>query len=431
MPVFTVTCKECKSQLKSPKPIRGGTVLTCPKCGVMFAAPKPVEPAAVDDVEVVEDDYEVIEDEPKKAAKPAKSAVAEERRPKRMARPKPKKSPVGLIIGLAVGAVCLVGLVFGGIWGYKKLTAGPGDVVAVVDGEAPVLAGADLDAMLKTPLGAYFELAFNNMPQLTKYKRSMKQEPKDILNKVAFSFGGPSDPQVLVALQGKSSFSKDQLAEAFQAKSTSVGGKSVYETKTGNENTEIYFPSSRMVVFTGGPNATVDKALRSSGRAMPAGVAEMHKRASAQHLWAIVDFKNPQVADMIKNAGTMPGVPAGNSEDMAKVKGMFFAAKFTPTDAEITIGLLASDAATASALSDKSKQDAEKMKSGAGLAVAFLPAEAKSLMQELLETMATSADGNFVLTTAKVKMATLEPIVQSVANKTSLMPPPPGSRGPR
>ena len=45
MAVFSVTCKECRTILKSPKPIPAGAVLTCPKCKVMFAAPA-AKPAA-------------------------------------------------------------------------------------------------------------------------------------------------------------------------------------------------------------------------------------------------------------------------------------------------------------------------------------------------------------------------------------------------
>src|SRR5438270_73240 len=63
MPVHTVKCPECRTTLKSSRPIPAGKLLTCPKCDVLFAAPKPVvlDAEVIEEVEVVED-VDVIED---------------------------------------------------------------------------------------------------------------------------------------------------------------------------------------------------------------------------------------------------------------------------------------------------------------------------------------------------------------------------------
>src|SRR5439155_16072881 len=84
MPAHTVKCPECRTTLKSSKPIPAGKLLTCPKCDVLFAAPKPVvlDAEVIEEVEVVEDvdvveDVEVLDDDapPRKPArKPAAAA---------------------------------------------------------------------------------------------------------------------------------------------------------------------------------------------------------------------------------------------------------------------------------------------------------------------------------------------------------------------
>ena len=60
--IFTVKCPECRTTLKSSRPIPAGKLLTCPKCDVLFAAPKPVvlDAEVIEEVEVVED-VDVVE----------------------------------------------------------------------------------------------------------------------------------------------------------------------------------------------------------------------------------------------------------------------------------------------------------------------------------------------------------------------------------
>src|SRR5690349_18665285 len=82
---YTIHCPECRTPLKSSRPIPAGKLLECPKCQVLFAAPAPrakpkpqPDDDIIEDVEVVEDvevieDVEVVDDEP---ARPAARAGA-------------------------------------------------------------------------------------------------------------------------------------------------------------------------------------------------------------------------------------------------------------------------------------------------------------------------------------------------------------------
>lgn len=147
MPVYNLTCPECRATLRTGKPIVAGTVLDCPKCGVMFPAPKAT--AREEAVAAVE-----VDDAP--PLRQARNRISDHMRPRRKFRPKRKSSNQGLVIGIGVAAVVLVLLAGLGILGYKLLSGGKKgnsrpDVQWAAEGrpvvgqQAPDILGEDLD----------------------------------------------------------------------------------------------------------------------------------------------------------------------------------------------------------------------------------------------------------------------------------------------
>src|SRR5262245_5887311 len=177
MPVYSITCPDCKTALKTSKPIPQNTILDCPKCGVMFPAPAPqvkqtvpasrpghddvevIEDAEViDDAEVIEDvevideeeGFEVVEDEPKKPRR-ARAARDEDDdddapRPKKKPRPRRKRSNNNLVIGIAVAVGVVVLLGGAGFLAYKLLSGG-GDALAYMPSDTTVVAGIKFGAL--------------------------------------------------------------------------------------------------------------------------------------------------------------------------------------------------------------------------------------------------------------------------------------------
>ena len=202
MAAYSVVCPECRTSLKTPKPIAPGTPLECPNCQVMFAAPKP-RPAArpsarpagrpagkpsaftpplhrdqigddvVEDVEVVDDvevidDVEVVDDDApprrKKAPPPARRKPVNrgievvdddedddfDDRPKRKFKAKRKSgSNKGLVIGLVVLGVLVV---LGGAGGlaYWLLAGGAGEEpLAYLPADTQIVAGVNFGSLIK------------------------------------------------------------------------------------------------------------------------------------------------------------------------------------------------------------------------------------------------------------------------------------------
>jgi hypothetical protein len=293
---FNIACPECKTTLKSSKPIAAGKIITCPKCSVMFPAPavKPKPVAVPAGVDVVEDDdefgdVEIIEDPPKKkeAPKPTPKAPGDDR-PKSKRR---KKSNAGLIIGLCAGLIGLAAFATSAFFAVRWLLKENNDPVAYLPPKPAIMMSIDVGKLADSPLGPIIEPLVGG-GEYGKYCQDMGSTVKAQLDRFVFGMGQVrpgNQPPVSVVYVSKSGFDRQKLSQAFGATAQTFGGRSVYQTGSGAAARSIVF-SSKVAAVIGGPVSDAEDVVRTAGRNSPPTIFEdMLKRVSGGHFWMITD----------------------------------------------------------------------------------------------------------------------------------------------
>lgn len=426
MSLFNIACPECKTTLKSSKPIPAGKVITCPKCSVMFPAPaaKPKPKPVAVGVDVVEeddgfDDVEIIDDKPKKkpeAVKPVPKAPGGDR-PRR--KGKRKKSPIGLIIGLTAGLVGFAAFIAAAFFGVKWLLSENNDPIAYLPPKPMLMISIDVERLSETSLGPVLE-PLVGAGEFSKYCQEMNSTTKAQLSKWALGIGSPRPNvpgAVSVVYRCKSPIDRQKFSKAFSASPQTFGGRSVYQTGSGLAARTLVF-SSVVGAVIGGPPGEAEDVVRTAGRNAPPTIfAEMVKRVSDGHAWIVTD------GTMTSEGGSVyQSSPQGIRDSIAHSRCMGIEMSLVGDTIESKTYLLM-DGAPAAA---KFVEDAKKIGDSSGIAITgFKPSSPST----------ASASDALATLTESYKAADLINAIGAMSRLASLMTGPPqppgGGRGGR
>ncbi len=433
MPVFSVTCNECRATLKSSKPIPPGKTITCPKCGVMFAAPKAAAPApavkkkiveVMDDVEILEEDeVEIFDDEPTKTKAGGRPKVDEGARGRRRSG-KPKRqrmSTTALILVLAGGVLGLGAFGLAGVLVWKYVLNAQSDLIAYVPADSGVVGGIDLGRVMNdTSLGPLVESLLGNVQQWRTYGQETQQGPKQFLDKWVITFAGVGEKGTMT-LTCKSKIEQPKAVKAFNAKAPiTVGGQEVFPFDATASSYRALFTPKTVSIFE---KAASEDSIAQMGKCKPSDVmATMITKAAANHAWVVID-----PASFIKTAlagmgAAMPALPNNASADEIKCIGVWV--KVVDSDANVTLQIQMRNVPAKAPDVQKATADIK------GQLTAFTPlvsAAYVTLFSELVSTIAVTTSGDCMIVKAKLKMATLTPIIQEAARESEYFKPP-GSR---
>ncbi|MBX7102501.1 MAG: hypothetical protein K1X57_00365 [Gemmataceae bacterium] len=410
MAVFTISCPECKANLKSPKPVPAGKVITCPKCQVMFSAPAP-KPVAAGGVELIEEDDDIITEGVEMVEEPKKAPPKKEARPSRPKGKKKPKSNAPLIIGLAAGLVVVVGLAFGGIFLVKFLMAENLDPVAYIPDKSPFVMGADVNRLATTPVGPLLEQLIAGSP-LAAYGQAVGTSPKNIIEK--FVMGTNPRPGFLptqsIVMTSKTPFDKAKLTTALGGSPAVFGNRPVIQS--GQNPAQINaVVGSRVVAIVLGPQSEAEDAVRTAGRNRTDGsIAEVAAKASQADVFVVMNPTAPGMADMIKGGPMIPGVPKPDGDALLAMKCIGAWANFSSSELEIRAAVVFFDANAAKSAAEEGKKQVEQLKSSPG---AFPP--------EVGETATVTLNEKTVEYSARIKMSTVESGMKQMEPLLALM----------
>jgi hypothetical protein len=485
MPAYSLNCPECRTTLKSARPIPAGKLLECPKCQVLFAAPapkpkpRPKDDDVIEDVEVV-DDVEVIEDvevveeaparrgagraAPPKPARTARKAAAdpgfevvddedEDDQPKRRPRPKRKSGGnKGLVIGLVAAAVLLV-LGAGGGLAYWLMSGGSDDPIAYVPADSQIVFGADGQALLNSSFGPQLEQLLNSpvLAQFTKYKQDTKAQNRDLFQRVVVSMR-PQDPgsKGNVIIKSGVPWDAAKLAAAFgNPTKKSVGGYSAYQVPLGAGSATVLTPHKSVAVVAEMTDDKLGPTLKGKS-ALIGDMATLTAKVSNSTVWfvAVPDAANREQFQAGMNAA-MAANPAGQAllPVMRQAKGFALWATLTGGEVEFKVGMLMPDAAAAQQAATTLQTESKKSTNDPAqkMMMALMPAPVKTLVDEMTASQQFTADGALAVMSAKCQLASLQSAIGEAAKMATMfggpgaapMPPqPPGAppaapQGPR
>ena len=460
MPAHTVKCPECRTNLKSSRPIPVGKLLTCPKCDVLFAAPKPVLDAEViEEVEVVEDvdvieDVEVLDDDtpPRKPARKPAAAVKpsrvnagievveddedDEPRPslkKPAPRPKRKSGGGGAKVVLIVSAAVLGLAVLGGAaWLAFWLLGGGGDEpLAYVPADSTLVIGVDGQALLSSPFGANIEQALNSplAGPFARYKQETNTPPRELFQKVVvgLKFQG-ADNKGTIVLKANANWDAAKLAKAFGNPTTqSVGGYAGYKVSMAGSPTTLTTPNKHVAVLSDLPENELSRVLKSGGKKSPltGDLATLAEKFGSGAIW-LVAAPDPAMRDQFmagfnSMAANNPGAQQAQAA-LQSVKGLGVAANVTGGQVDLRVGFLCPDAGAAQQLTSQIQSAAPQLTAALGAIAIFKP-NLKQLATELKDGLKFTTDGTLAVISAQLSISSL----QTAAGDLNTLVPTPGA----
>jgi hypothetical protein len=439
MPAHTVKCPECRTTLKSSRPIPVGKLLTCPKCDVLFAAPKPVLKAdVIEEVEVVEDvdvieDVEVLEDDapPRKPArKPAAAAQPsrvnagievveddeDEPRPKAkkiVPRPKRKSGGGGAKVVLIVSAAVLGLAVLGGAaWLAFWLLGGGDEPLAYLPPDSPIVFGIDGKAIFESSLGAQLEPLLNNPNSpLAKVKQATNAQPRDLLQRIVVAIrpnpGGM--PGITAVVKSAAPLDVDKLGGALSGSKSSIAGRTVYKLPGGGPASTLAVPNKHVAVFA--DDEPLGRVLKSSGKSsvLTGDMATLASKFGSNTVWLVGSTSDPAIKSSLGMMAANP-MAKGMGDALQSAKGFAVALNIAGSQVEVKVAALCPDEATARKLIADMKLAGENPSNDAmakAMMVMF-PQPIKAVMQEAEASQQLTTDGAMAVVSAKFNMSTLE-----------------------
>jgi hypothetical protein len=460
MPVYSISCPECRTTLKSSKPIPAGKVLDCPKCGVMFAAPAPKpkreEVEVIEDVEVIDDvdvieDVEVVDDDtPAKpaarrtparpGAKPAgrKPTVGveavdddEDERPRSKFKSKRKSgSNNGLLIGLVAAGLVLV-LGGGGALAWWLLSGAGDEPLAYLAADSNIIVGIDGQALLNSQLGPKIEELLNSpaLGPLGKYKADVQAQNRDLFQQIVIGVKPEgNDAKGTIILKGDTSWNAEKLAKAFGNPTTkSVGGYSAYQVPVGGGPKAIVVPNKKVALISDLPDDRLSKVLKAGGKtsALTGDTATLVAKAAGNHVWLAIGLDDTMRSQMMAGLNaSLAATPAAKpfATAMQQSKGFGLWGKLEGQQVQFSFAMLMSDPAAAQQLT--TTMQAESQKAANDLAtkamLALMPAPVKALWDEVQNSAQYTTDGTMAVVSVKVYVVSIEAAINSLGNVASM-----------
>lgn len=455
MSVHTVKCPECRTSLKSSRPIPVGKLLTCPKCDVLFAAPKPVlDVDVVEEVDVVED-VEVVDDSAptrKPSRKPAATAqpsrvnagieVVEDeeedtpRASKKKAALRPKRKSGGggakvvAIISVAVLGLALLG---GGVWLAIWLLGGGGDEpLAYLPPESPIVFGIDGKAIFESPLGSQLEPLLNNPTSpFAKVKQATNAQPRDLLQRIVVGIRpNPSGmPGMTVVIKSSAPLDVDKLGGALSGSKSSVAGRTVYKMPGGGPGSTLAVPNKHVAVFA--DDESLGRVLKSSGKSsvLTGDMATLASKFGSSTVWLVGSTTDPAIQSFFGMVAANPAAK-GMGDAVQSAKGFAVAVNLAGSQVEVKLAALCPDEASAQKLIADVKQADEKSKSDAMAAAMMIAMPSlKALQDEAESSKQFTTDGSLAVLSVKFNMSTLQSAVGAATQMAAAFAPgggPPG-----
>jgi hypothetical protein len=475
MPAYSVTCPECRTNLKSGRPIAPGTPLECPKCQVMFAAPKP-RPAArpapmvqprhrdevVDDVEIIDDvdvvddvevidEVEVVDEAParRRNGAPARRRPAsadfevvddedddEDDRPRKKFKSKKKKgSNPGLMIGLVVvGAVVLLGGAGYGVY-YLFGGGGDGDPLAYLN---------DQDILMSLNIGKVSEqmpairgaidqaiVSQQGKAAVDAFKSDTGIEAKDFFDKVYFSF----DPQGMgqkgvMVIQSRQAFSRSGMNTSLKRDGTpqTLQGASYYQLKSAGGFNRVFSPTRRLVVFASLPEAQFGDVLKvDAGKPkLSAEKLALVRKLDSNHAWLVVGKEALTGQAGAAGMSMMPGQK--ELAELAKqAKLLAIWGTLNGSTAEISVGFQMPDAAAAKQATDKMQTFVPQQLNMAGVGMAIMPgmpAGMKQVFDEIKQSLTFTTQESMAVMAFRVNTAAFQSMAGQMGGPAAVPPPP-------
>lgn len=453
MPAHTVKCPECRTKLKSSRPIPVGKLLTCPKCDVLFAAPKPVIDARViEDVEVVEDvdvieEVEVLDDAPprKPARKPAAALkpsrvnagieVVEDdedeeprsSRKKPAPRPKRKSGGSGAKVVLIVSAAVLGLAVLGGAaWLAFSLLGGGDEPLAYLPAESQIVISADMNQLWASPVGQTLDpLLSNPQFQVAKLKQATNASTRDVLQRVVLAIRpAGSKIETIAVVKGNASVDADKLGTAFSGTKSSVGGRTVYKLPPGNGLLRtLAVPNKHVVIFADLSDEPLGRVLKSGGKSsvLTGDMATLASKFQTSTIWAVAASSDPSFKAGFQAALAANPAAKGIGDALQSAKGFALALNLAGSQVEVKFAALCPDAGTAQNVVTQMQQANEKSKNDAmsKAMMAMMPAAIKTLQEEAESSQQYTTDGSLAVMSFKLNMSTIEQAVGAVTQMAS------------
>jgi hypothetical protein len=242
-----------------------------------------------------------------------------------------------------------------------------------------------------------------------------------------------------VALKGGAPVDAEKLAAAFSgASKSSQQGRSVYRVPPGSgPSGTLFVPHKNVIVFANLPDDALTKVVKADGRTvgLSGAAAELARKASSHHLWAVVNMEGPLRDQMLAGGKMAAGLPGGPQamEAYQQAKAFAFWASLSGGTVECHVGLECGSA-------DAAQQALEKMKAsnaaGQGAAVPF--PGLKALNDEVTQSLKYEAQGTLAVASFSFNLSTLEGVINDVSKMAAMFGggfpgmggPPPGMGGP-
>jgi hypothetical protein len=454
MPAHTVKCPECRTSLKSSRPIPPGKLLTCPKCDVLFAAPKPdleadvvQEVEVVDDVDVVED-VEVLDDDApsrRPARKPAAAAQSsrvnagievveddeDEPRPKGKKaafRPKRKSGGGGAKVVLIVSAAVLgLAVLGGGAWLAFWLLSGGGDEpLAYLPADSPIVFGIDGKAIMESSLGSRLEPLLNSpVSPLAKVRQATNAQPRDLLQRVVVGIRPePSGKMGMVAVvKSAVPLDADKLSGAFSGTKSSAAGRTVYKLPPGAGPTTLAVPNKQIAVFADLSEEPLGRVLKSSGKSsvLTGDLATLASKFGNSTVWVVGSMTDPSFKAGLQAGLSTNPTAKGLADALQSAKGFGLSLNIAGSQVEVKVAALCPDAGAAQNVVSQMQQSAEKSKNDAmGKAMmAMMPAAIKTLQEEAESSQQFTTDGSLAVMSLKFNISTIESAIGAATQMAS------------
>jgi hypothetical protein len=453
MPAVTFACPECGKVLQSSKPIPAGKKIKCPTCAAVFPMPekedeelaasvstKPRRPAAaapaLDDEDErprrkagrstddeddesprsrrqSRDDDEEDEDERPRRSRDDDDDD-EEDKPRRKKKKKAAKGGSGRGMGLLIGAVAVVLVLFlagGGIGAYfiwfSGVNRGSGneDPLAFVPKDADIIVGMDFEALMNdSAIGPELEKSMRQQVKGSEFLDNCKKETglevKELMAHTVIAgdintlnnagmgggmgpgmgpggmgpgmggpgmggpggppgMGGPGAPQrpkgLTMILRPSRPFDQKKIVRSCKNPvHKTAHGKSYYDVVDGDIRT-VYMPSNRTLILSTLQGTELDALFASDGTtpSVSADTVTMVRSVEKTTYWVVVPFEGETKKKLdgeLKNLDHLGNDAKGLGDHVSKAKGAAIWLSMEGNQANFGLALACADANSANQL---------------------------------------------------------------------------------
>jgi len=350
-------------------------------------------------------------------------------------KPKKKETSSGTIIAIVFGVLFLFLLAAGGFGFYLFMTwnknrgRGDEDLLAYVPADSQVICGLDFKTMMSEPSIATWA---RGLPQDTRnnafFEACRKEtglEFEQLFDHAVFAIKNPdvrnqrgaqpSSPAT-VTLVARSSvpFDQNKISKAArEPKAKKIGWKTYFQISEPPYSF-LFMPSNRTTVLASVNEGQMEAMINTAGAKplLPAPALELGRSVEHDHFWVIIPSPMGGASALFggqQNPEFLPPNVKEMLEIVAKAKGLVVRGNLSGSKAKLSVHLHCADkeSATRGAELAQSLWDQDLKGAANPFMMATIPAEARPLVDEVLQSTQFATQGATAQMTCEISLTAL------------------------